>query len=186
MNNSNFGCDCTFAPISGELDEIFYLKKYQSPSDTSVSEFVSCELLEQEIESSFNNLIMKLKLEDTYNDAKKKSLATKRSKELDAINPMKNKIKKSERRSKMKDYNSRLSDFLNNPKTKIILEFDQCLACGIKSVAVNKNDVVKPITFFNGKMLMFAKLSLMSFIYELVEAFYFPNEKTKKIMKNVY
>ena len=33
---------------------------------------------------------------------------------------------------------------------------------------------------------MFAKLSLMSFIYELVEAFFFPNEKTKKIMKNVY
>ena len=28
---------------------------------------------------------------------------------------------------------------------------------------------------------MFAKLSLMSFIYELIETFYFPNDKTKII-----
>ena len=40
MNNSNFGYDCrnnidncSFAPIADKLDEIFYLKKYQSPFD---------------------------------------------------------------------------------------------------------------------------------------------------------
>ena len=63
----------------------------------------------------------------------------------------------------------------------MILEFNQSLDCSIKSLAVNKNYVVKPTSrFFNGKMLMFAKLSLMSFIYKLVEVFYFPNEKTKR------
>ena len=30
---------------------------------------------------------------------------------------------------------------------------------------------------------MFAKLSLMSFIYDMVKTFYFPNKKTKKIYK---
>ena len=33
----------------------------------------------------------------------------------------------------------------------------------------------------SGKMLMFSKLSLMSFIYVVAEAFSFPNEKVKKI-----
>ena len=56
MNDSNFTYDCrnsidncTFAPMSEELEEILYLKKYQSPSDASMSKFVSCELSEQEI-----------------------------------------------------------------------------------------------------------------------------------------
>ena len=34
---------------------------------------------------------------------------------------------------------------------------------------------------FSGKMLMFAKLSLVSFIYELIETFYFPTNTVKKI-----
>ena len=61
-NNSNFGYNCrnnidncTFAPISDELDKILYLKKYQSLFDTSMSEFVLCELIEKEIESNFNS-----------------------------------------------------------------------------------------------------------------------------------
>ena len=40
----------------------------------------------------------------------------------------------------------------------MVLEFDQCLACSIKSLAVNKNNVITPTSrYFNGKMLMFAK-----------------------------
>ena len=34
-----------------------------------------------------------------------------------------------------------------------------------------------------GKLLMFAKLSLKSFVYELIETFCFLNEKTKQIFK---
>ena len=63
MNNSNFGYDCrnnidnfSFAPIS----------------DEKISEFASCKLLEQEIESSFNISIMKLKTDNEYFDAKEK------------------------------------------------------------------------------------------------------------------
>ena len=64
----------------------------------------------------------------------------------------------------------------------MIIDFDCETAAGINSLAVNKNYNVKVTArFFSGKMLMSAKLSLMSFIYELVETFYFPNEKTKKV-----
>ena len=63
------------------------------------------------------------------------------------------------------------------------IDFDVEESASIKSFAIKNNDQVKITTkFFSGKMLMFAKLSLMSFIYELVETFYFPNETVKKNM----
>ena len=62
-------------------------------------------------------------------------LEIKTEKKLEAVNLMKNKIKKSKKKSKKKD-DSRLSDFQQNPKTMMILEFDQSLPCGIKSLAV--------------------------------------------------
>lgn len=94
-------------------------------------EFVSCELLEQEIESSSNNLIMKVRLEC-------ECLHEKKICQLDAINSIKNKIKKSKKKSKIKDYDSRLSDFQQNLKTTMILEFDQSLAYRIKFLNVNQ------------------------------------------------
>ena len=53
--------------------------------------------------------------------------------------------------------------------TKMRIDFDVEESASIKSFAIKNNDQVK-ITkkFLSGKMLMFAKLSLMSFIYELV------------------
>ena len=45
-----------------------------------------------------------------------------------------------------------------------------------------KNDQVEVTTrFLSGKVLMFAKLSLMSFIYKMLETFCFPDEKVRKI-----
>lgn len=96
----------------------------------------SSELSESEIESFFNNSTMKLRWEDEYLYQKKNLLEIKTAKKLEAVNLMKNKIKKSKKKSKKKDYDSRLSDFQQNPKTMMILEFDQSLPCGIKSLAV--------------------------------------------------
>ena len=68
------------------------------------------------------------------------------------------------------------------PKTKSIIKFDSSVACSIKSVAVKKNDAIKPTTrFFSGEMLMLAKVSLESFTYEFTETFFFQNKKTREI-----
>ena len=65
-------------------------------------------------------------------------------------------------------------------KTKSIIEFDLTLSCSIKSLAVEKNSEIKPTTkFFNGKMLMFANVSLESFVYDLTKTFFFPNKENK-------
>ena len=72
-------------------------------------------------------------------------------------------------------------------KTTIMLSDFNCLdSSSIQSFAIKNPDNVKLTTRFSSeKMLMFAKLSLMSFIYELVETFYFPDEIVGKFTKNI-
>ena len=38
--------------------------------------------------------------------------------------------------------------------------------------------------FLNGKMLMFSKISIKSFVFDLIGVFVFPNEKVTKIYSN--
>ena len=64
----------------------------------------------------------------------------------------------------------------------MIIDFNCLESVSIETFAIKKNDNVKLTTrFLSGKILMFAKLSLMSFIYELIETFYFRSEIVKKI-----
>ena len=66
--------------------------------------------------------------------------------------------------------------------TKTVHEFHPCRTASIKAIGVKEHNKIGPSTRFStGKMLMFAKLSLMSFIYELSELFMFPSVKTKAI-----
>ena len=56
------------------------------------------------------------------------------------------------------------------------------LGFGLKSFAVKKKNVIRTTTrFMSGKLLMFAKLSLKSFIYEFSQILSFPDEIVKEI-----
>ena len=74
-------------------------------------------------------------------------------------------------------------DHVAKPKTtKMILDFCVDESVSIKSFAVKeKKEVEAKTRFLSGKMLMLAKLSLMSFIYDILETFCFPDEKVKNI-----
>ena len=86
--------------------------------------------------------------------------------------------KKHHKSDKLKEIWEKISNVETNPKTESIIEFDKMLAGSIKCLAVKKNNEVKPTTrFFRRKILMFAKISLKSFIYDLIETLYFPNKK---------
>ena len=144
INNSNFGYDCcnnlntcTFATINDELDEIPYLKKYESPFDKEMSDFVICDLLEQEIETEFNIGLLRLKIDDYYN-TRKISPEIKRDRQLDAIRSVKGKQKKMIYRGTMKNYDDRIADCEKNLETKMIVDFDQSVASSIKFLAVQK------------------------------------------------
>ena len=67
-------------------------------------------------------------------------------------------------------------------KNKMLIACNTCDSSAIKQIAVKPQTNVKCTTrFLAGKMLMFAKLSLKSFIYQLAELFMFPRETVQAI-----
>ena len=59
----------------------------------------------------------------------------------------------------------------------MIIEFNDHKSSAAKLISVKNESVIKCTTrFMSGKLLMFAKLSLKSFIYSLVELLHFPEE----------
>ena len=92
--------------------------------------------------------------------------------ELDAIDTYE-KNKKVQKR-KFKSVDEKITICLDSRKTKMILYFNDHESACIKSFAVKKKNQIKVTSrFMSGKLLMFAKLSLKSFIYALVETFHF-------------
>ena len=79
MNNTNFGYDCCnnadncyFHLVYDEIEEISYAKRYQNLFDQDISEFVSTEILERQIEEEFLRKLYALDTQDEYYEAKKK------------------------------------------------------------------------------------------------------------------
>ena len=55
----------------------------------------------------------------------------------------------------------------------------------IRSIAIEKSSKINLTTrFLNGKMLMFSKVSIKSFVYDLIDIFMFPNPEVQEIYKN--
>ena len=85
---------------------------------------------------------------------------------------------------KFHDRGSKIQETVNSKRRKMILEFNNQEATSIKVFAVKISNHVKVTRrFLSGKMLMFAKLSLMSFIYKILETFCFPDKNVKAILK---
>ena len=94
---------------------------------------------------------------------------------------MKN-IKK--KRKITKDFDSQVEDAVKNKKIKTIIDFDN-YCNSIKSIIVSGNTTVDVSTrFINGKML-FAKVSLTSFVYDIIDVFSFSNEEVKLSVINM-
>ena len=63
-----------------------------------------------------------------------------------------------------------------------MIDFDKNDCNSIKSIIVNgNNNVDKSTRFIKGKMLMFAKVSLKSFVYDIIDVFSFPNEEVRAV-----
>ena len=68
------------------------------------------------------------------------------------------------------------------PRNKMLVELNTPQGSAVKQIAIKPQTNVKCTTRFSaGKMLMFAKLSLKSFIYQLAELFMFPGEIVQAI-----
>ena len=161
-----------------------YAKQFQNIFDQNSSEFASSELLEKQIEEKFSNKICSSinimnisKLEKIIWSCKKKRAWHGLLDEKVQKNQTWQKYEKKYL-AKNKWWRAQ-SEKLNNawiwPKDHLQYK----VSCKTKA------SEVKPTTRFNsGKLLMFAKILLISFIYDLIKTFCFPNEKTKVYDRN--
>ena len=63
-----------------------------------------------------------------------------------------------------------------------MIDLDEEYSASIRSVAIEKNTKVNLTTrFLSGKMLMFSKVSIKSFVYDLIDIFMFPNQEIQEI-----
>ena len=63
-----------------------------------------------------------------------------------------------------------------------MIDFDEEYSCSIRSIAIEKSSKINLTTrFLNGKMLMFSKVSIKSFVYDLIDVFMFPDQGIQEI-----
>ena len=118
----------------------------------------------------------------------KENLERKRDEDLEAVDAFEKKKKISKRlyfnSRKINDLEEQIANSNDMRKNKMLLEFNDAQSSSINQIAVKTNTSIKCTTrFMSGKLLMFAKLSLKSFIYSLAELLAFPeeNETVEKI-----
>ena len=131
---------------------------------------------------TFQAKIFALNKEEMTCEARKKYYERQMAEELDAIDTYE-KNKKVKKR-KFKNVDEKIIECLDPRKTKMIIDFNDRESASIKSFAVKKKSQIKVTSrFMPGKLLMFAKLSLKSLIYDLAETFYFPSQLLLDIYK---
>ena len=186
MNNANFGFDCRnnannlkFELLIDEINELTYIKKYYNLFDNKISGFVNTEILENNINQEFDKKIALIKDDNPFKNARIAGLENEKETSIDSLNCLKTKEKKFKKR-KIKDL--KIEHMLKNKKIKTMIDFDKNECNSIKSIIV-KSDTNIDVTsgFIKGKMLMFAKLSIKSFVYDMIDVFCFPNDKIQQI-----
>ena len=84
--------------------------------------------------------------------------------------------------SKVDTIENQVEKSMDLRKNKMLIEFSNCEGALVKLIAVKRPESVKTTTrFLAGKMLMFAKLSWKSFIYQVSELLTFPNDVVQEI-----
>ena len=188
MNNANFGFDCRnnakntkLEPIIDKINEISYIKKYYNLFDRKVEKFVSSVIFGKNIIDEYNQVVFEVRLDDPFRNARLRETENTKNTNLDVLKCLKEREKKSKKR-KMKEVETRAEDALKNKKIKTMIDFDKSECNSIKSILVKGSDTVNVSShFIKGKMLMFAKLWLKSFVYDMIDIFCFRDEKIREI-----
>ena len=125
---------------------------------------------------------MKLDKKDKFYNIKLSTLNADRLTNLEAGETFEKKQKRIKKKLKLIDYSERKNEALKNQKFKSLVDFDEEYSSSIKSFVVEQSTEVNLTTrYLNGKMLMFRKVSIKTFVYNLIDVFMFPNEEIQKI-----
>ena len=135
-------------------------------------QFVTVDLIKQDIEKKYNYNLIKLdklvKLFKCWKIIKFRSCQEFW------------KEKKKKNRLNLVDFSERNNQVLRNQKIQSLIDFDEEYSSSTNSIALEQSVKVNSTTrFLNGKMLMFSKVSIKSFVYDLIDVFMRPNEDTR-------
>ena len=123
-----------------------------------------------------------IKENDPFKHLRVTELENQKLSDLDAVECLKRKERKRKRRIIKDDLDLRTEKLLKDRRIKTMIDFENNNCNSIKSLAVKKNTNVKVTSrFIKGKMLMFAKLSIKSFVYDMIDVFCFPNADIQSI-----
>ena len=190
LNNTNFGYDCrsnldnyTFEPINDKTNELSFIRQYYNNLfDKDISLFINARILHEEITEKFNNERQKIKESDPFFAARIRSLENRRNPELEVVERFKQQEKKSHKKTGLSPFSDRMENAVKDHKVKSIINFCDQDTASIKVLGVKTIDKLKITTrFMKGKMLMFSKTSIRSFVYDLIDIFCFPGEEVKEI-----
>ena len=188
LNNSNFGNDCRnnignckLELIYDGIEKLSYIKKYADIFvNPKFKEFFSMDVVKAQIETEFKKKMEKYNKNDIFCEYLLENLQIRRDKQLEAIAAFEKKKKREVgliltiKNQSIKD---QIADSMNLRKNKMMIELNDSESSSVKHIAVKSNTSIKCTTrFMSGKLLLFAKLSLKSFIYSLIELLAFPEE----------
>ena len=184
LMNSNFGYDCRnnfanckFLPIFDEYRELTFISRYHNFFDFKVRQFITRKLLKKDIEEKFNDKLSKLDKEDRFYEIKLQTIKNERLKQIEAAEKFEEHKKK-----KLVDFIDRRDEVITNQKVKSWIDFDEEYSCSIRSIAIERNKKVNLTTrFLNQKMLMFRKVSMKNFVYDLIDLFMFLTQEIQEI-----
>ena len=197
LNNSNFGYDCrkntdncNIELLYDGAEEVKFIKKYTDIfTDYKLKEFFTEEPLREQIEREIDEKINEYNVDDEFYYANEAEMQELKREELEAVDGFL-KSRKRTRAHYRNRHSGKKVDTIENEieaseelrKNKMLIELNTPDESAIKQIAVRPQTNVKCTTrFLAGKMLMFTKLSLKSFIYELAELFTFPDEIVRTI-----
>ena len=192
LNNSNFGYDCrnnldnlNFEPINDELNELNFIKKYYSNLyNPAIKQFINSRVIADDINERYNNEMQKITPDDKFYSAKVRNIENRKRAETEALESFREKELKNHRRQGLNSYFDVLDKAKNDSKVKSVVDFSDQDVASIKATAIKKSDKVKITTrFMKGKMLMFSKISLKSFVDDVIDIFCFPDTVVSDIYK---
>ena len=125
-----------------------------------------------------------IKSNDQFKEIRITELKNRRDENFDALELLKKKEKRMKKRKVKDDFNERKTSFLEDRRIKTMIDFEENNCASIKSLVIKGSTNVKVSSrFIKGKMLMFAKLSIKSFVYDVIDVFCFPNEAIREIYR---
>ena len=117
---------------------------------------------------------MKLNKDHIFYEIKLQTLEADRKSSLESAEIFEKNLKK--KRKTLYDYDTRKYEVFKNQQVKSLIDFDDECSSSIGLVAIQKSTKINLTTrFLNGKILMFSKVSVKSFVYDLIDVFMFLN-----------